>query len=60
MFFDSWPASWPTIIGNLAYTFRFQPSEIWKMSPRELLFWNGQAERIAAELKDEAPKTPGQ
>jgi hypothetical protein len=34
------------LIGNVAATFHFPPSELWEMSLDDLLFWHVQAERI--------------
>lgn len=33
-------------MGDLAHVFHFQPSELWAMSPEDLLFWHGQAVRL--------------
>jgi hypothetical protein len=34
------------VIGDIAATFHFPPSEIWDMNAEELLFWHDQAARI--------------
>lgn len=34
------------MIGDIAYTFHFPPSELWEMEPPELLYWHSQAARI--------------
>ena len=34
------------MIGDVAATFHFPPSEIWAMEGAELLFWHTQAARI--------------
>ncbi len=33
-------------MGELAFVFHFQPSELWNMDAEELLMWHQQAERI--------------
>jgi hypothetical protein len=34
------------VIGDIAATFHFPPSELWAMSADDLLFWHGQAVRV--------------
>ncbi|KAB7624481.1 GpE family phage tail protein [Alkalilimnicola sp. S0819] len=36
-------------MGDIAYVFGFQPSEIWGLDFDELLFWHRQAQRINKE-----------
>ena len=33
-------------MGDMAYIFHFQPSEMWAMDANELMLWYGQAVRI--------------
>jgi len=33
-------------MGDIAYSFHFQPSELWGMGVDELLMWHGEAVRI--------------
>jgi hypothetical protein len=35
-------------MGDLAAVFHFQPSELWTMDGRELVFWHEQARRLNA------------
>jgi hypothetical protein len=42
------------VIGDIAATFHFPPTEIWNMDADELLFWHAQAARIS-----EAGRTAG-
>jgi hypothetical protein len=34
------------VIGDVAVTFHFPPSEIWEMTTEELIFWHAQAARV--------------
>ena len=34
-------------MGDIAYTFHFQPSELWGMEADELMMWHEQAVRIS-------------
>lgn len=48
-FFARLPQNWRELIGDLAYVFHFQPSELWAMELDEWLMWHAQAERIGRE-----------
>lgn len=47
------PADWQDVVGDLAYFFRFQPSELDAMTASDLEFWVKQGERINERLNDE-------
>ena len=36
-------------MADLAYVFKFQPSELWGMEVKELIMWHDQARRIHGE-----------
>jgi hypothetical protein len=33
-------------MGDIAFMFNFQPSELWEMDDHELIFWHKQAKRF--------------
>jgi hypothetical protein len=50
-FFAEWPDGWRELLGNIAYTFKFQPSELAEFDLEDLLFWGNQYSRIMKEIK---------
>lgn len=45
------PSGWREAVANLAYFYRFQPSEIWAMDLAEFMMWTDQARRIHGEIR---------
>jgi hypothetical protein len=45
------PGDWGDLIGDLAATFHFQPSELYRMTAQELRFWHNQKERILEQIQ---------
>lgn len=45
-FYRGRPAGWQDAVGNVAALFHFPPSEIWRMTISEFVFWVEQGTRI--------------
>ena len=46
-FFARIPKNWDQLLGLIAYTFHFQPSEVWEFNSVDIEFWLKRLEEIS-------------